>query len=135
MILVDSSVWIDFFNGVPTRQVETLKSLFERQSVLVGDLVLSEVLQGFRRDEVYAVARDLMLRFPILELGGKANALSAAERYRHLRRVGVTVRSTIDALIASKCIDLGYQLLADDRDFEPFARHFGLKQVSLGPSS
>src|SRR5688572_2982558 len=95
MILVDSSVWIGFFNGVETHQTDALNNLLGQEPVLIGDLILTEVLQGFRRDADYRKARALLDTVELRVLGGKAIALAAADNYRRLRRRGVTPRKTI----------------------------------------
>lgn len=127
MILVDSSVWIDYFRGTSTPQSDMLDQLLAREAVCVGDLILAEVLQGFRRDEQYRPARRLMLSFQTVELGGREIALKAAQNHRALRRAGITARKTIDTIIATHCIENGFHLLHSDRDFEPFVTHLGLK--------
>ena len=127
MILVDSSVWIDYFNGVGTRQTDRLDSLLFREPVAVGDLNLAEVLQGFDRDRDFANARKLLVSLPVIQIGGADIALAAAENYRKLRKMGITVRKTIDTLIATRCIESGYVLLHCDHDFESFVRHLGLQ--------
>jgi predicted nucleic acid-binding protein len=126
MILVDSSVWIDFFNGLETRQTDALDNLLGRQPVLIGDLILAEVLQGFRRDADYRKARALLDTLELRQLGGKAIALAAADNYRRLRRRGVTPRKTIDMIIATYCIAHGLQLLHSDRDFDVLEKELGL---------
>lgn len=125
-LLVDSSVWIDYFNGGRTPETDLLDRSLGRRPIVVGDLILAEVLQGFRRERDYRAARQALLRFPILELCGTEIALASAENYRRLRERGVTVRRTIDCLIASACLRRGLALLHADRDFDPFERHLGL---------
>lgn len=130
MIIVDSSVWIDFFNGVPTRQVEHLRGLLDYDDlVVVGDLVMTEVLQGFPRDRDFDTALRLFQRFTIVDLGGADRAIRAARHYRSLRRLGFTPRKTIDTLIATACLDRDDELLYSDRDFDPFVEHLGLKSA------
>jgi predicted nucleic acid-binding protein len=126
MILVDSSVWIDFFNGLETQQTDALNDLLGREPVLIGDLILTEVLQGFRRDADYRKARTLLDTLELRVLGGKAIALAAADNYRRLRRRGVTPRKTIDMIIATYCVAHGLQLLHADRDFEVLEKELGL---------
>ena len=126
MILVDSSVWIDFFNGRETRQTDALDNLLGQEPVLIGDLILTEVLQGFRRDADYRKARALLDTLELRQLGGKAIALAAADNYRRLRRRGVTPRKTIDMMIATYCIAHGLQLLHADRDFDGLEKELGL---------
>ena len=126
MVLVESSVWIDFFNGAQNRQVDLLDDLLGEQRILVGDLVLTEVLQGFDRDHDFRIARKLLLAFEQVSLVTPELALHSARHYRALRRAGCTVRKTIDCLIATWCIENGVALLHADRDFDPFEKHLGL---------
>ena len=126
MILVDSSVWIDFFRGASTPQVERLDSLLGVEPLAVGDLILTEVLQGFTRQRDFDQALAALSAFSLIEIGGHDVALQAARNYRALRALGVTPRKTIDTLIATRCIEGGHALLFSDRDFEPFVEHLGL---------
>jgi len=126
MILVDSSVWVDYFNGRKTRQTDRLHEALGREVVVVGDLILTEVLQGFVRDRDFNTARDLLLRFELVEMLGRDVALKSAANYRFLRRKGVTVRKTIDVMIATFCLENDIILLHDDRDFDPCEEHLGL---------
>lgn len=132
MILVDSSVWIDFFNGVESPQVACLDDLLPRERVALGDLILVEVLQGFGADRDFERARRMLEAFELVELGGRDIAVKAAQNFRRLRALGITVRKTIDTVIATRCIESGYALLHDDRDFEPFSRHLGLRPAYVG---
>ncbi len=127
MILVDSSVWIDFFRGTSTPQVERLEVLFAEERIAVGDLILTEVLQGFRSEREFNLARKALDTFEFVELGGLDISVQAAKNFRTLRALGITVRRTIDTIIATKCIEAGYTLLHADRDFDPFKVHLGLK--------
>jgi predicted nucleic acid-binding protein len=127
VILVDSSVWIDFFRGNSTPQVERLDVLLAEERIVVGDLVMTEVLQGFRTERDFNQARKTLDTFDFVELGGFDVSLQAAKNFRALQALGFTVRRTIDTIIATKCIDAGYTLLHADRDFIPFERHLGLK--------
>ena len=135
MILVDSSVWIAYFNGNPTPSADLLDHLLDEadQTIVVGDLVLFEVLRGFRHDRDFEQARRWLGRLPCVEIGGERLALRAAAHYRSLRRRGLTIRSPIDTLIATFCIEEGFVLLHDDRDFDPFAAHLGLQVVAPPP--
>lgn len=127
-ILVDSSVWIDLFRARPTPQVATLKRLLGRQELVLGDLILAEILQGLRnRQETERVA-DAFRPYPVLSLVGERIARKSAEHYRTLRAEGITVRKTIDCLIATWCIENQTPLLHNDRDFHPFAR-LGLREL------
>ena len=129
MILVDSSVWIDYFRGTVTRQTETLDQLLGEELLAIGDLILTEVLQGFHDEGDFNQARKLLTSLQVVDLGGEEIAIQAARNFRSLRRLGVTVRKTIDTVIATRCIESGYDLLHNDRDFDPFARHLGLRVV------
>jgi predicted nucleic acid-binding protein len=127
MIVVDSSVWIDFFNGRSTPKTDQLRGFLGAQDILVGDLILCEVLQGFKSDSDALVARDALLSFTIVTMVGREIALRAAENYRSLRGRGITVRKTMDLLIATFCIEGRHQLLHSDRDFEPISQLLGLQ--------
>jgi predicted nucleic acid-binding protein len=126
MVLVDSSVWIDYFNGRSTSQTDALDVLLGSDLVVLGDLILTEVLQGLRTDEDFRSARELLDPLDLRILGGRDVALAAAEHYRALRRSGVTVRKTIDVIIGTHCIMNQLPLLHADRDFDPMVRHLGL---------
>ena len=132
MILVDSSVWIDYFRGTATAQTEKLDGLLGREPLVIGDLILTEVLQGFTADKDFKQALTFMEAFEVVELGGKDIAIKAAKNFRALRALGVTVRKTIDTVIATRCIESGYTLLHADRDFEPFVAHLGLQSAVQG---
>lgn len=130
MILVDSSVWIDFLRNRPTAQAEWLDRNLDAEGLVVGDLILAEVLQGFKEERGFAEARRMLGRLAQVNLGGEDLAVEAARNYRRLRSRGVTVRGTIDALIATRCIVDGLRLLHSDRDFDPFEAHLGLQVVA-----
>lgn len=129
MILVDSSVWIDYFNGVITPQTEMLDKLLGQEPLAIGDLILTEVLQGFATERDFNQARQLLTSLTVVELGGQEIAIQGARNFRTLRRLGVTVRKTIDTLIATRCIESGYDLLHSDANFRPFVEHLGLRVV------
>ena len=129
MVLVDSSVWIDYFRGSITPQTDRLDQLLASEPLAIGDLVLAEVLQGFLSDREFNHARKLLLSLTIVHIGGTEAAIQAARNFRTLRMRGVTVRKTIDTLIATRCIEDGYELLHSDRDFDPFVKHLGLRVV------
>jgi predicted nucleic acid-binding protein len=130
MILVDSSVWIDYFRGHGTPAAAQLDALLGVEPVAIGDLMLAEVLQGFAGEPSFRRALALFEPVPVLEIGGRALAVQAARNFRALRARGVTVRGTIDTLIATRCIQDGLPLLFSDRDFEPFVEHLGLRTAS-----
>lgn len=127
MILVDSSVWVDYFNGAACRETDLLDRLLTEESILIGDIILAEVLQGFARDEDFHRARRLLEPLPFANMVGKEVALRSAENYRLLRRRGATVRKTIDVLIATFCIMNDHVLLHRDRDFRPMENWLGLR--------
>jgi predicted nucleic acid-binding protein len=129
LILVDSSVWIDYFNGKTTAAVERLDQLLGSEQLAIGDLILTEVLQGFASERDVRAAEQMLTSLLVVELGGREIAIQAAKNFRVLRRAGVTVRKTIDTVIATRCIESGYELLHDDRDFDPFVKHLGLRVV------
>jgi predicted nucleic acid-binding protein len=129
MIIVDSSVWIDFFNGKRTSQTDWLDSSLGNTPIIMGDLILTEVLQGFQDDRDFRIARDLLLRFPVMSMIGQELALKSAMNYRLLRRKGVTVRKTIDVMIGTFCIHHRLPLLHDDRDFDPMVKLLGLDAI------
>ena len=133
MILVDSSVWIDYFRGVSTPQAAMLDDLLGREPLAVCDLILVEVLQGFGSDRDFNRARKLLLALTVIEIGGRDTAIRAAGNFRALRALGVTVRKTIDTMIATRCIESRLPLLYSDRDFDPFVEHLGLVPAFAGP--
>jgi predicted nucleic acid-binding protein len=130
---VDSSVWIDYFNGVVSPGTAKLDTLLGHETLAIGDLILTEVLQGFAEERDFNSARKLLLTLDVVELGGKELAIQAARNFRALRSLGITIRKTIDTIIATGCIESGYRLLHSDRDFEPFAKHLGLCEVYCPP--
>lgn len=132
MILVDSSVWIDYFRGTATPQAEKLDSLLGNTPIATGDLMLTEVLQGFISDRDFNQARKLMASLVVVDLVGQATAIQAARNFRVLRSLGITMRKTIDTIIATYCIENGLPLLYSDRDFDPFVMHLGLRSALPG---
>ena len=127
MILVDSSVWIDYFNGKRSWQTDLLDHMLSNVPIIMGDLILTEVLQGFKSDKDFKAAKNYLNELPFRQMGGYNVAVQSAQNYRKLRKTGVTVRKTIDIIIATFCIIEGLTLLHDDRDFDPIASHFPLK--------
>ena len=123
MILVDTSVWIDFFNGKSNREVEVLDGVLGYQGVAIGDLIMVELLQGFRSDKDYNTAKKYLLNLDLYNMLTPDLALLAAENYRKLWRKGVTVRKTADVIIATFCIENQIPLLYVDKDFIPFTQH------------
>ena len=131
MILVDSSVWIDYFNGRKTDKTDWLDSAIGNKHIIVGDLVLAEILQGFQSDMDFRTAKDLLLNFPFVEMVGQDLAIKSALNYRFLRKNGVTVRKTIDVMIGTFCIHYQCSLLHDDRDFDPMEKYLHLKMIAV----
>ena len=130
MILVDSSVWIDYFNGRNTWQTDLLEKLLSDVPIIIGDLILAEILQGFRSDNDYKTAKSFLSDLPFRQMGGYQVAVQSAQNFRTLRKKGVTVRKTNDVIIGTYCILEGLPLLHDDRDFEPMESHLSLKILS-----
>jgi predicted nucleic acid-binding protein len=128
--LVDSSVWIDYFRGVDSAETRLLDGLLSSEPVLIGDIILAEVLQGFQHDRDFNRALQLMNTLELVTIGGREVAIEAALNFRRLRAQGVTVRKTIDTLIATRCIIDGLSLLYSDRDFDPFVEHLGMSTPS-----
>jgi len=126
MILVDSSVWIDYFRGTASLQADRLDSWLGVELIAVGDSILAEVLQGFVSDHDFRQARKLMMSLVVVDLAGEHIAIQAAQNFRALRARGITVRKTIDVVIATYCIENRLPLLYSDRDFDPFVEHLGL---------
>lgn len=133
MIVVDSSVWIDYFKGRDTEGTNRLDSLLGAELVAIGDLMLVEVLQGFRADKDYRRARDMLLSLTVLNMLDMEIALKSAENFRKLRKMGITVHKTIDAVIATFCIKNDFRLLHSDRDFDPFHTYLKLKNAIAVP--
>jgi predicted nucleic acid-binding protein len=129
MLVVDSTVWVDYFNGIESMQTNYLHTAIERTPILVGDLILAEVLQGFRQDADFETARRALGNFLQASMVGPALAIQSARNYRMLRQKGVTVRKTIDSLIATWCIENGHELLHNDSDFDGYEKYLGLKVV------
>lgn len=129
MILVDSSVWVDYFRGASTAQSELLDRLLDREPLAIGDLILTEVLQGFDDERIFRQASRMLTSLTVVEIGGLEIAVQSARNFRTLRRLGVTVRKTIDTLIATRCIESRHHLLYSDRDFDPFVKHLGLRTI------
>jgi predicted nucleic acid-binding protein len=131
MILVDSSVWIDYFNGRKTSRTDWLDTALGSEYLVMGDIILTEVLQGFQSDEDFTTAKNLLLTLPFVEMAGRELAIESAMNYRFLRKKGVTVRKTIDVMIGTFCIHNHISLLHSDRDFEPMEKYLELETVVL----
>ena len=129
MIFVDSSVWVDYFNGRNSAETDCLDTLLGKEPIATGDLVLIEVLQGFKHDRDYNTAKELLTSLKVFTLGGQEIAIKSAENFRLLRKRGITIRKTIDVLIATFCIGKDLPLLHSDKDFEPFHQHLKLRNA------
>ena len=126
MILVDSSVWIDYFNGVDNKQTDTLNDVLGLKPIAIGDLILTEVLQGFKDDKDHKAAKLLLEDLVIFDLVGKDIAIKSADNFRFMRKKGITIRKPVDVIIATFCIEKKLPLLFIDRVFKPFVKHLGL---------
>jgi hypothetical protein len=120
-------VWIDYLRGSITPQTEKLDGLLGREPLAIGDLILTEVLQGIGDERAFNQTKKMLTALTVVELGGEEIAIQAARNFRTLRRLGVTARKTINTVIATRCIESGFELLHGDRDFEPFVQHLGLR--------
>jgi len=131
MILVDSSVWIHYFKGNDNPQTEWLDRALGTVFIVTGDLILMEVLQGFHVDKEFLLAKNQLIQFPVINMGGQEMSIKSAIHYRKLRKQGITVRKSIDVLIGTFCIHHHLTLLHDDRDFEPMVKYLHLKTVEF----
>jgi predicted nucleic acid-binding protein len=129
MMVVDSNVWIDYLNGLSSWRTDLLASEIPNDSIIVGDIILLEVLQGIRDDRHYKRVKSSLTAFHSANMFNASLALEAAENYRHLRKMGVTVRKSIDNIIATFCIRNDLPLLTSDQDFEPFAKYLKLQLI------
>ena len=130
MIVVDTSVWIDYFNGGETPETRRLDALLGQNTLATGDLILTEVLQGFRHDKDYKTAKKLLTSLTVYSMLGAEFAIKCADNFRALRKQGITIRKTADVIIATFCIENGNPLLFSDKDFVPFVKHLGLRSVT-----
>ena len=130
MIFVDSSVWIDYFRGIATKETELLDELLRVEPIVIGDVVLAEVLQGFKRDRDFNQAKKLLTSLGMVDVLGHEIAIQAARNFRSLRERGITVRKTIDTIIATYCIENDLPLLHSDRDFDAFVEYMNLRSCS-----
>ena len=127
MILVDTSVWIDYLNGKQVWQTDALDNILSKEWVLIGDIILAEILQGFDKDSDYKKAKEALDIFECINIGGKKLAVKSASNFRFLRSKGVTIRKTVDMLIGTWCIESEIELLHNDKDFDRIALHLPLK--------
>lgn len=129
MVIVDTTVWVDYLKGVPTPQTDWLDRELDRQRLGLTDLILSEVLQGVRDEREATDTRRELLKFEVFSTGGVELAVTAAQHYRALRAKGRTIRRTIDCWIATFCLLNDHTLLHNDSDFDPFEKHLGLRVI------
>ncbi|MBM4427811.1 MAG: PIN domain nuclease [Chloroflexi bacterium] len=129
MLVVDTSVWVDYFNGVENPQTDFLNAILDKTPILIGDLILAEVLQGFRHDPDFEKVRRQLGKFLQESMVNPVLAVQSARNYRFLRQKGVTVRKTIDSLIATFCIENDHELLHNDSDFDGYEKHLGLRVI------
>jgi predicted nucleic acid-binding protein len=129
MIVVDTSVWVDYFNGVENPQTDFLHAILDSTPILIGDLILAEVLQGFRYDPDFEKVRRTLGKFMQESMVNPTLAVQSARNFRFLRQKGITVRKTIDSLIATYCIENDHQLLHNDNDFDGYELHLGLQVI------
>lgn len=129
MIMVDTSVWIDYFNGRDNRFVQKLDALLITDLVVIGDIILAEILQGFNSDSDFRKAKEALDALDCFTLAGKEIAMMSADNFRQLRKKGITIRKTTDMIIGTFCIHHNLPLLHNDRDFDPMKEHLGLTSV------
>lgn len=129
MVIVDTTVWIDYLGGKRNSEASWLGDRAGKEKVGLIDIILCEVLQGIRDDERFVETRDRLMYFDIFATGGEPLAIEAAQNYRKLRKKGITVRKTTDCWIATFCLREGHSLLHRDRDFDPFEKELGLRVV------
>ncbi|NIA29202.1 MAG: PIN domain-containing protein [Actinobacteria bacterium] len=129
MIMVDSSVWINYFNGVDTWHTDLLDRFLPEIPVVMGDLILTEVLQGFKSNKDFEKAKSALGVLLLQQMGGRSVAIASAQNYRILRKNRVTIRKTIDIIIGTFCILQNFSLLHDDKDFDPMAKYLSLKTI------
>ena len=124
--VVDTSVWIDFFNGSSNEEINILESKIGTEQIIVGDLIMMEILQGIRNDKLFLECQSYLEEYLIVSMMAPDACIGYANIYRTLRKKGVTIRSTIDVIIAGYCIKHNLPLLQRDQDFIPFQQHLGL---------
>ena len=127
MILADTSVWIDYFNGIKSKKTDSLDRMLTEQTVLIGDIILTEILQGFESDKEFRLARQALEPLDCVHLGGKDLAIKAATNFRFLRAKGITIRKTVDMLIGTWCMEHDVELLHNDKDFDQIATQLPLQ--------
>lgn len=128
-VVIDTSVWVDFFRGQAAPHVDRLEKFVRSGEAVLGDLIVSEILRGVTDDREFAVLERHFIEFPVYPMVGLQVAVHSARNYRRLRARGITVRKTVDCWIATFCIERGFHLLHNDRDFDVFEKHLGLRVV------
>ncbi len=131
MIVVDSSIWIDYFNGAVSKKTDWLDEALGIEPIIMGDIILAEVLQGFQNDKDFRTAKKLLLEFPFMDMIGQELAVKSAMNYRALRQKGITIRKRIDVMIGIFCIHNNFTLLHNDKDFDPLEKHLKLKVMKI----
>jgi predicted nucleic acid-binding protein len=131
MVVVDSSVWIDYFNGANNPYTVKLDALLGVELLAIGDIILTEILQGFQSDKDFKTAKSMLLNLTVFDMLGQKNVIAGAENYRFLRKKGITIRKTVDCMIATFCINNNHSLLSCDKDFQPFVELLGLCVVDV----
>ena len=131
MIVVDSSIWIDYFNGAISNKTNWLDESLGIEPIIMGDIILAEVLQGFQNEKDFKTAKKLLLEFPFMDMIGQELAIKSAMNYRALRQKGITIRKTIDVMIGTFCIHNNFFLLHNDKDFDPLEKHLKLKVMKI----
>ena len=126
-VIIDTTVWIDFFRNAKTEQTDLFETAVRRGDAALGDLIVSEILQGVDTDKEFRSLKRHLSNFHVYPMIGRQNAIQSAVNYRKLRAKGITVRKSVDCWIATFCIERHFPLLHNDRDFDPFAQHLGLK--------
>ena len=127
MIVADTTAWIDYVNGVDAVHTNILDYELEHSRIVTGDIIITEFLQGFRNEKDYDTAKQMMERLEYHDFLGKENAIRSAQNYRRLRKYGITIRKTIDVIIGTFCIENGYELIHNDKDFDPIEEYLGLR--------
>ncbi|ALP54140.1 twitching motility protein PilT [Candidatus Tenderia electrophaga] len=131
MVIADTSVWIDYFNGTLSVETNALDAALEQGEVAIGDIIFLEILQGFRSDRDYKMARSKLSVLEQYEMLGRDIVIKCADNYRLLKKKGITIRKTNDIIIATFCIENKVPLLFSDRDFLPFVKHLKLKSALI----
>ena len=129
MLVVDTTVWVDYFNGVENSKTDFLNTILDKTPILIGDLILAEVLQGFRHDPDFEKVRRALGKYLQVNMVNSALAVQSARNFRFLRQKGITVRKTIDSLIATYCIENDHELLHNDSDYDGYEQHLGLRVI------